>query len=201
MSEEIIISNSNEQTVDPTVSRKKFDLETQDFLQSYSRYRKRGIILLGYEFPNIKLAFMAVKINPAPLVFAVEINFTNYDLEAPSVKFINPFLDTPIDITQLPHQFPRKIGQLKNQINLQTLVLSQADKIPFFCIPGVREYHNHPAHTGDSWLLHRGTGGEGTLGFLVEKLYQYGISGINGFQFPGSFQKVTVTFDPQTIPE
>ncbi len=186
--------------MDPAVSKEKYDLEIKNFLGAYAHHKKRGIILLGYEFPDIKLAFMAVKISPAPLVFSVRINFTNYDLEAPSIQFIDPFLDIPIDITQLPHQFPRKIGQLQNQINLQPLVLAQADKVPFFCIPGVREYHNHPAHTGDSWLLHRGVGGEGSLGFLIEKLYQYGVAGLNGFQAP-AFKKVTVTFDLQTIPE
>lgn len=48
------------------------------------------------------------------------------------------------------------------------------DQIPFLCLAGVREYHNNPGHTGDSWFLHRGTGA-GTLNFLLEQLYKYGV--------------------------
>ncbi|WP_306919914.1 putative metal-binding protein [Rhizobium mesoamericanum] len=33
---------------------------------------------------------------------------------------------------------------------------------PFLCMAGVREYHDNPAHSGDPWLLHRGSG-EGRL--------------------------------------
>jgi hypothetical protein len=54
------------------------------------------------------------------------------------------------------------------------------DEIPFPCLPGVREYHEHPGHSGDPWLLHRG-GGEGTLYFLLEKLYQYGVAPISTY--------------------
>jgi hypothetical protein len=48
------------------------------------------------------------------------------------------------------------------------------EEIPFVCLPGVREYHDNPAHTGDSWLLHRGRG-EGTLHFILEQLFKYGV--------------------------
>jgi hypothetical protein len=47
-------------------------------------------------------------------------------------------------------------------------------------VPGVREYHAHPAHTGDSWLLHRGTG-EGTLHALLHIVYQYGVQPLRDF--------------------
>ena len=67
---------------------------------------------------------------------------------------------------------------------MQSLLVQNNGKPPFICIPGIREYHNHPAHTGDSWLLHR-RDGEGTLGFIVDKLYEYGISGIACYQVPG----------------
>jgi hypothetical protein len=39
--------------------------------------------------------------------------------------------------------------------------LTQPDatgEAPFLCIAGVREYHDHPGHSGDSWDLHRTTG-------------------------------------------
>ena len=65
----------------------------------------------------------------------------------------------------------------------QALLISHGpDELPFLCLPGVREYHVHPAHTGDDWLLHRDRG-EGTLYFLLEKLARYGLEPIQQFQF------------------
>jgi hypothetical protein len=29
-------------------------------------------------------------------------------------------------------------------------------KRPFLCVKGIREYHEHPQHDGDSWCLYRG---------------------------------------------
>jgi len=51
--------------------------------------------------------------------------------------------------------------------------------IPFFCIRGIREYHNHPYHTGDAWLLYRGTG-IGNLNYILDQLYNHSIALING---------------------
>jgi hypothetical protein len=55
------------------------------------------------------------------------------------------------------------------------------DEVPFVCLPGIREYHAHPAHSGDSWLLHRGQV-EGTLNFILDVLHRYGAAPIRGFQ-------------------
>jgi hypothetical protein len=54
------------------------------------------------------------------------------------------------------------------------------DDIPFLCLAGVREYHEHPGHTGDMWELHRPTGA-GRLVRLLEIIYKYGIQSINGY--------------------
>ena len=56
-----------------------------------------------------------------------------------------------------------------------------ADDIPFLCIAGVREYHEHPAHSGDHWLSHR-TSGAGCLVRLVQVISRYGPETINGFE-------------------
>ena len=55
------------------------------------------------------------------------------------------------------------------------------DDIPFLCIAGVREYHEHPAHTGDPWESHR-TAGAGRLIRLVEVISKYGLETIDGFE-------------------
>ena len=56
-----------------------------------------------------------------------------------------------------------------------------ADDIPFLCLAGVREYHEHPAHSGDHWESHR-TLGAGRLIRLVEIISKYGLETINGFE-------------------
>ena len=55
------------------------------------------------------------------------------------------------------------------------------DDIPFLCIAGVREYHEHPAHSGDHWLSHR-TSGAGRLVRLVGVISKYGLETIDGFE-------------------
>jgi hypothetical protein len=41
---------------------------------------------------------------------------------------------------------------------MKVLLSSHAvTKGTFFCMRGVREYHEHPEHTGDQWLLYRGS--------------------------------------------
>ena len=42
---------------------------------------------------------------------------------------------------------------------------------PFFCVPGIREYHDHPQHSGDPWLLHRHTG-EGSLATIADRIWR-----------------------------
>ena len=71
------------------------------------------------------------------------------------------------------------------------------------CLPGIREYHEHPAHTGDAWLLHRGKGGEGSLGFIVDKVYDYGILPINAFHLQLNIKIPTIQLgmDINSIPE
>jgi len=171
------------QTVDPKVSKSKFDDELQTFLLMQDSQRQRGILLLKAEFPNAYFVFGVPSLNPCPLVFAVKINFENYDLEPLSVQFIHPFTFEPLKLHDMITHFFRNIGQ-DDAPTVQALLQEEPtpESLPFLCIPGVREYHNHPAHTGDPWLLHRNVSGEGSLGFLIEKLFHYGISSINSYQ-------------------
>ena len=55
------------------------------------------------------------------------------------------------------------------------------DDIPFLCIAGVREYHDHPAHSGDLWESHR-TSGAGRLLRLVQLISKYGLETIEGYE-------------------
>lgn len=180
------------QTAHPEVTLSKFNQELAAFHLIEAEWRKRGIILMKSEFPTAEFIFIVPNLRPLTVAFAVKIDFTNYDVEPASVKFIDPLNGTPILLKDLPVRFyqPGEIVQAPMQmpglppLQMQQpprLVLMGADQDePFICIPGVREYHNHPAHTGDSWLLHRG-GGEGTLAFLLDQLYNLSIPFVRSF--------------------
>jgi hypothetical protein len=174
--------------VDPAVSRRKFDREVTAFRAREEEYRGRGWWLQKAAFPIAMVAFAAPQLRPAPLVFGARLDFTNYDLWAPSVQVVDPFTHVPYTMAELPSKFARKT-QAPEGLTApgpeEVSFLMQAwapNEIPFLCLPGVREYHENPGHTGDPWLLHR-KGGEGTLFFILDQLHRYGIAPINGHAF------------------
>jgi hypothetical protein len=57
---------------------------------------------------------------------------------------------------------------------------AKPEDIPFLCIAGVREYHEHPAHSGDAWELHR-QAGAGRLVRLLEVIDTYGVRPISAY--------------------
>jgi len=175
------------QVVDPAVSRAKFDREIADYRKMEATYRKRGWFLLDAEFPEIFVAFAATKIRPSPIVAAVVLDFSNYDLQPPSVCFVDPFTREPLTTQNLqiqmlrrskgPEAPPEAANTVLPEGEVQVTSMIQANAPgdrPFICLPGIREYHDNPAHTGDSWLLHR-TSGEGSLAFILEKIWSYGV--------------------------
>lgn len=186
---------SKEILVDPAVSRAKFDRELEAVKLIASDCRRRGWWVLDAEFPNVLIAFAAPQLRPRAVVFGALLNFDNYDLWAPSVRIVDPFTSKPLLAREMPPTltFARRVpgpapveipgvGFMSAHTDQPLLLNHGADQLPFFCIPGVREYHEHPAHSGDDWLLHRARG-EGTLYFLVEKLGRYGVEAIQQYQF------------------
>ena len=53
------------------------------------------------------------------------------------------------------------------------------DEPPFLCIAGIKEYHDHPGHSGDPWAIHR-SAGEGRLVRLLGAISKYGLDPVNG---------------------
>lgn len=179
--------------VDPVISRTKFDREVAQLQSVSAECRRRGWWVLDAEFPNVLAAFVAPQLRPRPVLFGALLNFDNYDLWAPSVRIVDPFTAKPLLAKEIPPSltFTRKVAvQIPVEIpgmgsfgyTEQPLLMAHGpDELPFFCIPGVREYHEHPAHTGDDWLLHRDRG-EGSLYFLLEKLARYGLEPVQQYQ-------------------
>ncbi|MGY3611086.1 MULTISPECIES: putative metal-binding protein [unclassified Bradyrhizobium] len=198
------------QVVDPEVSRAKFDREVAAYRKLEATYRKRGWLLLDAVFPEVFVVFAATKIRPAPIVAGVVVDFTDYDLQPPSVLFVDPFTrekllasNVHFQMLRRPPMPPDAMAALIQQGALQVsnmIQANRADDYPFICLPGVREYHDNPAHTGDSWLLHRGSG-EGSLVFILEKIWMYGVDPLSAYNIQIQAQVNGVIANIQGIPE
>ena len=178
--------------VDPSVSRAKFERELAEWRRQQDVYDQRGIWLLKADFPAVFAVFAAPKLKPPSVVFGALLDFTNYDLWPVSVQLANPFTRVPYKQKELPVQFKRRVPAVTPEaLAAQGIMLQDGEQpmaiahdpadVPFICLPGIREYHDHPAHSGDSWLLHRGRG-EGTLYFILDQLYKYGVEAIKTYQ-------------------
>lgn len=183
---------AEERLVDPEVSRTKFERELADYRKVEDDHIRRGWWLLRVEYPEVFVVFGAPKVRPPTVVFGALLNFADYDLRPPSVRLVDPFTREPYKFNELPTVLKRRTtaaappqlaaqGLSVVEQEQQLMVAHRPEDIPFLCIPGVREYHDHPAHSGDPWLLHRGTG-EGTLYFLLDQLYKYGVEPITDYQ-------------------
>lgn len=165
--------------VDPEVTKLKLDREIELWHDSADVYRRRGWVILGRRDNEVDVAFLArLTLGPqqVPLVVTcVRFDFTNYDVWAPAVEFIDPYTG---DYT--PPLVPAVIETEHGPRNL--LIGNHPDTgRPFFCVPGVRQYHTHPQHSGDSWLLHRADR-EGALVTLCDRIWRAMVLNFVGLQ-------------------
>ena len=180
------------QYVDPAVSRAKFDREIADYSSLEANYRARGWFLVKAEWPLAVVVMASQKTSPPAIVTAVQFDYTNYDVEPPSVRLVDAFSGRPLQSKELPTRLPRMIpgpelsipgpGGAKAQLNTaQELMQAHSpDELPFLCIPGVKEFHDHPGHSGDPWEIHR-SAGEGGLVHLLQVISKYGLDPVKGF--------------------
>jgi len=172
----------------------KFDREIATYYKLHDRHIQLGRWLIKAEFPEVFVIFGTPNLRPPGVLFGAQIDFTNYDFWPPSVWVVNPFTREPYKMREIAQpaavsptiaRCARPSGGLCPgesqglQLN-NLLVAADPDEVPFLCLPGVREYHRHPAHTGDSWFLHRG-GTEGTLNWILEQLWVYGVQPIDSY--------------------
>ena len=193
---------------DPQVVRRKVEREVASYFARQDHYRARGIWPLEYNFPQLLVAFAAANFKPQPFVaFGVLVDMANYDVEPPSLRFVNPFTRAPLKLSEIPTRLVRirnqDIGpqQLPAGIALppelaQAIVQPQRiqhhdellqgippdDDRPFVCLQGVLEYHMNPAHTGDPWWLSRDKGAGGLLR-LLDIIAKYGTEAMRELQF------------------
>ena len=199
------VAVSEPQFADPTVSRRKFDREIAEFRSHADEYRRRGWLLAEAEFPHALVILATAKTQPISILCGVWFDYSNYDAAPPSVRLVHPLTRKPYKWSEVPTRLPRMPAPPEAEGAAQVpapgvaqplaqgfpqaqLVLPQPlmqahgdDDIPFLCIAGVREYHEHPAHSGDHWLSHR-TFGAGRLVRLLEVISKYGLETIHGFE-------------------
>jgi hypothetical protein len=171
--------------VAPEVSRLKFEREVNRLVEQQADLQSHGIFIFGTPtYPIVELIFVArhplqVVISPpksanielppdAPpgtvamaiaaipsisaQAFKARFDLTDYDLRAPSLEFRDPWTDVLLS-------YGTMFRALEHEKDRQThLVLLDDHPIthkPFLCLRGIREYHEHPQHSGDDWLLYR----------------------------------------------
>lgn len=155
--------------VDPDVSKLKLDSELEAWNASAPLFRRRGWVLLGRRDFEVDIGFLAhlsLGAQVVPVMSAcVRLDYTNYDLWPPSVEFIDPCTGD--------YAFPVVTATIQtNEGPRNLLVSSHPDtRRPFFCVPGTRQYHDHPQHSGDLWLLHR-PAREGSLVTVCDRIWR-----------------------------
>jgi hypothetical protein len=168
--------------VDPEVTRKKLRRDFE-LWQANATRQERGWLLLDYdeEALSVEIAFLgalsiSVGSGPLPIVAAaIRLTYENYDIWPPSLTFIDPFTRQPakphLAAVNSTHQGP------------QNLIVDghPATQKAFLCLPGIREYHTHPQHTGDDWLLYRSSAA-GSLSVISERIWRFMVKNIAGLQ-------------------
>ncbi len=200
------------QVADPAISRTKFNREIRQFRTLAAEYRQRGWYLADASFPTAVVVLAAHQVKPSPLVLGVRFDYSDYDLRPPSVQLVDPFTAEPYTRGSLPTQLPRRNAEgvlevvglpegfpVPQFIQSQPLMQAYDDNdIPFLCIAGVREYHDHPGHSGDSWELHR-SAGAGRLIRLLEIIDRYGTAPMVGYRMEVDVK--IVGYQQNEIPE
>lgn len=160
--------------MDAEVSKRKFRREVEQLLSIKDDLRKRGWIIEKTEYPLVRVTFIGRHILPRVAVCTTEIDFANYDIVPPSVRFLDPFSFKVAfcgSYDQVPQTEMRSLikGTYLRDGKPSDIILNHVtDGMPFLCLPGVREYHSHPQHTDDPWEKHRGKLSGHILHYLLD---------------------------------
>jgi Predicted metal binding domain len=167
--------------IDPEVCRRKYARELTKLHDQRDDLQARGIFVVGEPtYPSIDLLFVpriplkvavatmasgpivlppgAVAMTVAELpslaakAFRARFDLTDYDLRAPSLMFLDHWTGRPLEYNTM---FRALEFEKYRQAHLVLLDDHPTFHRPFLCLRGIREYHEHPQHSGDEWLLYR----------------------------------------------
>jgi len=111
----------------------------------------RGWTVLATAYPVLEVEFSAPTREPIRL----RARCDSWDSVPVSLEWLDAEGGALANIPQGPG------GQLNNSSHPQT-------GRPFVCMAGVREYHTHPSHLGDSWDNYRGRPGYDLGGVITQ---------------------------------
>lgn len=165
--------------VDPDVSRAKFDQELSKLTEQRRTLERRGIFVLQCSaFPIVELIYVprhplrlvipAVQSGPiflpqgamalaeisslAARAFKARFDLSDYDLRAPSLELRDAWTDSLLDYNLMFRALEYERDRKAHVVLLGDHPITHK---PFLCLRGIREYHEHPQHSGDDWLLYR----------------------------------------------
>jgi hypothetical protein len=172
--------------VDPAVSAAKLASQLSDWERNREIYEQRGWVLLGTEQLHVDVGFTArVAAGPVKdlvtMPLAVRFCFENYDVWAPSVRVIDPITRRWLEVPRLRALDFAPLADGEPPLDLFVGGHPETGRV-FLCKPGAREYHSHPEHSGDDWLLYRGRG-FGTLGALCDLIWRTTTRLVTGLDF------------------
>ncbi len=167
--------------VDPEVTARKF-AEELALWKAHGDLTKRGWIILREDFvqPSLELALLArlatsVGVSHLPVVVcAIRLTYENYDLWPPSLTFI--------DVFAREASYPHVRAFLSTPEGPRDVLIDghPSSNQPFLCLPGIREYHVHPQHTGDDWMIHRASK-EGSISTIADRIWRMMARNVVGF--------------------
>ncbi|MEZ0579252.1 putative metal-binding protein [Nocardioides sp. MH1] len=176
--------------VPPEVTRAKFDQQITQWHEHAETYAQRGWQLLSVDDLSVDVGMvrhiqMGGRALPV-ITVCVRIDYWNFDLWPPSVTFIDPISRQPSPPLVRAVSFDHTSTEPRD-----ALIDAHPDTMqPFLCLPGIREYHNHPQHTGDDWLLHRHRH-EGDLATVCERLWLRMARNVVGSAFAAEVRQVS----------
>lgn len=153
--------------MDPIVSERKIEEEVRNLLNIEDLMKRRGWEI-KYNYPEIFVTFNIGGTNENIPFMMAHINASNYDLIPLSVHFLDPNTRHPLSRVQ-SIMVRNGIPQFKGGRPLE-VVVHDPPRLPFLCVPGIREYHLHPQHDNDPWHWHRYTG-EGKLFTVIDNIW------------------------------
>lgn len=165
--------------LDPAVSRRKFDRELSVLRERRDILESRGIFLLNSSaYPVLDFAFVpkhplkaVIPVNQqgglflppgaraavdipslAGIAFKAHFDLTSYDLVPPSLEFRDLWTDGVLQYNVMFRALQYDPHRKAHVVLLDDHPITHK---PFLCVRGIREYHEHPQHSGDQWLLYR----------------------------------------------
>lgn len=162
--------------VDPVVVRRKFDHQISTLLLNREALRReRGWIIEEVSFPSLFVIF-TVPFPPAFIaLFGVELDFTDYNLYPLSARFFDPVTRRSLRRDELPPAL-QMVGERQQDV---IVAVHPTTKLPFFCMRGFREYHDHPQHTDDPWDQYRYNTMIGTAFYCLDQIWQRTVRGLS----------------------